>query len=185
MEFLSTYHLKRWVDENQQLFTPPQKTNRVLMAYQDFVVMILHGPNVRLDFHVDPGDEFFYQIRGDLALHLKPPGERRQVVTVREGEIFVCPAGLAHSPRRGADTWGLLIERRRRPEEAEGFLLFCERCDKEVFSHTLSQGDMAGQLGRVNEMLNADAGLRTCKGCGYVFPEAPKAERLAFLDAKP
>jgi 3-hydroxyanthranilate 3,4-dioxygenase len=183
MDFLSTYHLKRWVEEHRHLFAPPQKTNRVLAAHADFIVMILHGPNSRLDFHVDPGDEFFYQIHGDLALHIKPAGERRQVIPVREGEIFVCPAGVAHSPRRSADTWGLVIERRRRPEETEGLVLYCEQCDTQVYSRTLSQGDMAGEVARTYESLNADPRIRTCMHCGYVFPLAPKAERLGFLDA--
>ena len=56
--------------------------------------MILRGPNTRLDFHIEPGDEFFYQVEGDMELHLKAPGERRQVVAIKEGEIFVCPGGL-------------------------------------------------------------------------------------------
>ncbi|NIO11313.1 MAG: hypothetical protein GTO40_26185, partial [Deltaproteobacteria bacterium] len=73
LHLLSTYHLKRWVEENAKLFNPPFKTNRVLAHYKDFIVMILRGPNTRLDFHVEPGEEFFYQIQGDIELHLKAP----------------------------------------------------------------------------------------------------------------
>jgi 3-hydroxyanthranilate 3,4-dioxygenase len=183
MDLPSAVDLKRWVEEHPQLFSPPQKTNHLLAAHADLVVMILRGPNVRLDFHVDPGDEFFYQIRGDIDLHVKAAGERRRVVRIREGEMFVCPAGLAHSPRRGADTWGLVIERRRRAEESEGFRLFCERCDTPVYAQELSQNDVAGQLASITEKLNRDRNLRTCAACGYVFPEAPQAERLGFLNA--
>jgi 3-hydroxyanthranilate 3,4-dioxygenase len=184
VELLSTYHLKRWVEEHQDLFSPPHKTNRVLVTCMDFIVMILNGPNVRLDFHVDPGDEFFYQIHGDMELHLKPKAERRQVVKIQEGEMFLCPAGLAHSPRRSAQTWGLLIERKRRPEETEQFVWFCEQCDAQVHAQTVSQEDFAGQVPRIYEAFNADSRLRTCADCGYVFPRTPMAERLQFLDAK-
>lgn len=76
MDLLSTYHLKRWIEENQSYFQPPFRTNRLLMNQKDFLVMILRGPNTRLDFHIDPGDEFFYQIQGDMELHVKPDGVR-------------------------------------------------------------------------------------------------------------
>jgi 3-hydroxyanthranilate 3,4-dioxygenase len=183
MDLPSAFDLQRWVDEHQHLFSPPRKTNHVIAAHADLVVMILHGPNVRLDFHIDPGDEFFYQIRGAIELHVKAAGERRRVVRIGEGEMFVCPAGLAHSPRRGADTWGLVIERRRRAEESEGFRLFCERCDMQVYAQELSQSDLADQIAHLNRTLNGDRNLRTCAACGYVFPEAPQAERLGFLNA--
>src|SRR5713226_453335 len=139
MDFLSTYHLKRWVEENKNLFSPPYKTNRLLVHHKDFLVMILRGPNVRLDFHIEPGDEFFYQIEGDIDLHLKPEGKKREVVKIGTGEIFVCPAGVPHSPRRPENTWGLVIERKRTPDEKEDFVWFCEKCDEKVLSRTVVQ----------------------------------------------
>ena len=184
MELFSTYHLKRWVEENKELFNPPFKTNRLIAQYQDLMVMILRGPNVRLDFHIEPGDEFFYQIEGDIELHLKAPNERRQVVAIREGEIFLCPGGLAHSPRRPENTWGLVLERKRRTEENEEFVWFCERCDGKIHSQTVVQGNIAAQVARIYEAFNADPQLRTCKSCGYVLPTTPMAERLGFLEAK-
>lgn len=177
----STTDLKRWIAENGHLFQPPYKTNRVLAHHDDFVVMILHGPNARLDFHLEPGEEFFYQIHGDIELHLKSESERRQVMNIREGEIFLCPGGIAHSPRRGEGTWGLVIERTRKREETEQFLWFCEACDEKVLSHTVTQGNAAAQVTKLYEAFNADPALRTCRNCGYVFPVTPMAERLAFL----
>lgn len=184
MDFLSTFDLKRWIEENRDLFNPPYKTNRVLVHHKEFIVMILRGPNVRLDFHLEPADEFFYQIKGDIELHLMPEGERRKAVRIREGEIFLCPGGVAHSPRRGSDTWGLVIERKRWPEELEEFIWFCEKCDEKVLSRTVTQGNIAAQVTEIYEAFNADARLRTCSRCGYLFPETPMAERLGFLETK-
>jgi 3-hydroxyanthranilate 3,4-dioxygenase len=181
MNLLSTYHLKQWVEENQSYFDPPFRTNKLLVAHKDFLVMMLRGPNTRLDFHIDPGDEFFYQVKGEMELVLKPEGERRQVVAIKEGEIFVCPGGLPHSPRRFENTWGLVIERKRRREESEQFVWFCERCDQLVLSRVVSQGNIPAQVSAVYSEFNADPKLRTC---GYTFPETPMAERLGFLDAK-
>lgn len=184
MEPCSTYQLKRWVEENKHLFSPPYKTNRVLVHDSDLIVMILRGPNRRLDFHVEPGDEFFYQIEGDIELHLKPTDQKRQVVRIREGDVFLCPGGMAHSPRRGENTWGLLIERKRKPEENEEFVWLCERCDDKVLSRTVVQGNIGQQVTKVYEAFNADSKLRTCTKCGYVFPTTPIAERLGFLETK-
>ena len=184
MTTFSSTDLKRWVEENRHLFQPPHKTNRVLAHYKEFIVMVLHGPNARLDFHLEPGEEFFYQIHGDIELHLKPENEPRQVVRIREGEIFLCPGGLAHSPRRGEGTWGLVIERKRSKDESEAFLWFCEKCDEKVLSRTVTQGDVAAQVSKLYEAFNADPALRTCKNCGTMFPATPMAERLAFLESR-
>lgn len=184
MQLFSTYHLKRWVEENKDLFSPPFKTNRLLVQHKDFLVMILRGPNVRLDFHVEPGDEFFYQIQGDIELHLKPADGRREVVKICEGEIFLCPGSVPHSPRRPGNSWGLVIERKRKPEENEEFVWFCEKCDEKVLSRTVVQGDVGSQVSKIYREFNADLRLRTCTKCGYVFPQTPMAERLGFLEPK-
>lgn len=184
MDILSTFHLKRWIEENKNLFAPPFKTNQLLVHHKDFLVMVLRGPNVRLDFHIDPGDEFFYQVEGDMELHLKPEGKTRDVVHIREGEIFLCPGGLPHSPRRPENTWGLVIERKRRPDENEEFVWFCEQCDAKVLARTVVQGGVGAQVNKVYAEFNADSALRTCAACNYIFPTTPMAERLSFLQPK-
>jgi 3-hydroxyanthranilate 3,4-dioxygenase len=184
MEHLSTYHLRHWVAENQSYFNPPFRTNKLLVHHKDFLVMILRGPNTRLDFHIQPGDEFFYQVEGEMELVLKPEGERRQSVRIKEGEIFVLPGGMPHSPRRFENTWGLVIERKRRQEEKEEFAWFCEKCDDLVLSRVVNQGDIPSQVAAVYSEFNGDEKIRTCKSCGYIFAETPMAERLTFLDPK-
>lgn len=184
MDFLSTYNLRKWVEENQSYFNPPFRTNKLLVSHKDFLVMVLRGPNTRLDFHIQPGDEFFYQVQGDMELVLKPEGARRQNVIIKEGEMFVLPGGMPHSPRRFENTWGLVIERKRRQEEKEEFAWFCERCDELVLSRAVNQGNIPEQVTAVYTEFNADAKLRTCKACGYMFPETPMAERLTFLADK-
>lgn len=184
MDLLSTYHLKQWIAENQSYFNPPLRTNKLLVHHKDFLVMILRGPNTRLDFHIEPGDEFFYQIEGEMELVIKPDGDRRQGVLIEEGEIFLCPAGMPHSPRRCENTWGLVIERKRRAVEKEHFVWFCENCDELVLTRTVNQDNVPAQVSAVYQEFNDDKKLRTCGACGYVFPITPMAERLGFLDPK-
>jgi 3-hydroxyanthranilate 3,4-dioxygenase len=184
MNFLSTYNLKKWVAENQSYFNPPFRTNKLLVSYKDFIVMILRGPNTRLDFHIQPGDEFFYQVEGEMELVIKPEGERRQNVRIQEGEIFLLPGGTPHSPRRFENTWGLVIERKRRQDEKEEFAWFCEKCDELVLSRPMNQNNIPAQVTAVYNEFNSNLALRTCRACGYVFPETPMAERLGFLENK-
>ena len=35
----------------------------------DFIAFVTRGPNRRKDFHINPGDEIFYQLEGELNLH--------------------------------------------------------------------------------------------------------------------
>jgi len=184
MDFLSTTHLKRWAEENRAYFNPPFRTNKLILSHKDFIVMMLRGPNTRLDFHIDPGDEFFYQVEGDMELVLKPEGERRRSVTIKEGEIFVCPGGLPHSPRRFENTWGMVIERKRRTEETEHFVWFCESCDATVLARAVHQDNIPAQVSAIYAEFNADPKRRACAACGYIFPETPMAERLGFLSPK-
>jgi len=77
-----------------------------------------------------------------------------------------------------------VIERKRRPDENEKFVWFCEECDQAVLSRTVVQGDIARQVSEIYEAFNVDPSMRTCKSCGYVFPPTPMAERLGFLETK-
>ncbi len=181
MPVIEPIDVGKWIRENGGLYDPPYKTNRILAQDGEFVVMMLHGPNARFDFHREAGDEFFHQIHGGIELHLKPGNGPRRVVKIREGEIFLCPGGLAHSPRRPEGSWGLVIERRRKPDEHEEFIWFCENCDERVLSRSVAPADVAAQVMKIYQSFNADAALRTCTNCGYVFPLAPVAERLSFL----
>lgn len=173
--------VEHWIRDNIDRFGPTTGTQTV-WADRELLVMIIRGPNSRLDFHRDPGDEFFYQLQGDIDLHLMPPGGKREVVAIKEGELFVCPGGTPHSPRRGPETFGLVIERRRLPGEADEFLWFCEQCDSPVHQARAAADEDAGARSRqIQDEFNASESLRTCGKCGYRYPAAPVAPRLSFL----
>ena len=108
---LAPINFKKWVEENRDLLKPPVGNKRI---YTDtgFVVQVVGGPNSRKDFHDDPGEEFFYQIEGDMLLKTMQGGKPKDI-PIREGEILLIPPHLLHSPQRFADTVGLVIERPR------------------------------------------------------------------------
>jgi len=69
------------------------------------MVTVVGGPNARTDYHVNQGEEFFYQVEGDMVLRTLQAGKHVDV-PIREGEIFLLPPDTPHSPQRPANTWG-------------------------------------------------------------------------------
>ncbi|XP_032353298.1 3-hydroxyanthranilate 3,4-dioxygenase isoform X3 [Camelus ferus] len=113
--------VKAWVEENRASFLPPV-CNKLLHQKQ-LKIMFVGGPNTRKDYHIEEGEEVFYQLEGDMLLRVLERGKHRDVV-IRQGEIFLLPAGVPHSPQRFANTMGLVIERRRLKTELDGLRFF-------------------------------------------------------------
>ena len=128
--------------------------------------------DARRDFHVDPSDEIFFMLRGDMVLEYIEAGQRREQV-VREGEIMLVPALTPHAPHRPAGTWGLVVEIKRQPHETESLRWFCDRCDALVYETTMHVADIERELRSAIERFDASVALRTCTACGYVQPEKP------------
>lgn len=171
MQPLHAFNFRRWIDENRHLLKPPVGNRRVFRD-SEFVVMVVGGPNSRTDFHVDPGEEFFYQLEGDMVLKTVQNGQIVDV-PIREGEIFLLPSRMPHSPQRRANTVGLVIERDRRPGEQDGFQWYCEQCGNLLFEHYFVLTDIEKQFPTLFESFYADRAKRTCSRCGTVMERPP------------
>lgn len=86
MEITKPLNLKRWVDSNRHLLKPPVG-NKVVYEDGDFIIMVVGGPNERKDYHVDPLEEFFFQLEGDMMLKIIDNGKKVDMI-IKEGEIF-------------------------------------------------------------------------------------------------
>lgn len=128
---LTPIHFKKWIDENRNLLKPPVG-NKVIWENREFIVMVVGGPNSRTDFHINCGEEFFYQLEGDINLRLIENGKPKDF-PLREGEIFLLPPGIPHSPVRPAKTIGLVIEHKRALNEKDGLAWYCETCGKKLY----------------------------------------------------
>jgi 3-hydroxyanthranilate 3,4-dioxygenase len=168
---LKAFNFKRWIDEHRHLLKPPVG-NKQVFTDSEFIIMVVGGPNSRKDFHVDPGEEFFYQLEGGITLKTIQDGKSVDV-PIGEGEIFLLPANLPHSPRRPANTVGLVIERVRRPGEKDGFQWYCENCDTKLYEEFVEITNIETQLPPVFDRFFGDPAHLKCKQCGTVM-ETPK-----------
>jgi len=170
-ETLRAFNLNKWIDDHRDLLKPPVGAEMIWKDSQ-FIVMVIGGPNARRDFHIDPSDEFFYQLRGNMVLEYISREGKRLHETIREGEILMLPANVPHSPQRPSDTIGLVIERARQTDEGEGYSWYCERCDARIYDMPRVKPDILVDLKDVTAAFNADETLRKCGKCGYVQPVA-------------
>ena len=173
MAKLAPLDLKAWIDEHRHLLAPPVG-NAMVWKDSDFQVMVIGGPNQRNDYHVDPSEELFYQLEGDIVLRVIEDGQRRDLA-IREGEMLLLPPLVPHCPVRGSGTIGLVIERQRKPGETEALRWYCDRCGAVLHEATLRVTDLGVQLKPVIESFYADESRRTCKKCGAVLQPPARA----------
>lgn len=169
MKSLTAFNFQQWIEEHRDRLKPPV-CNQQVFDENDFIVMVVGGPNSRTDYHYDEGPEFFYQLEGEMLLRTIQDGVRVDI-PIREGEILLLPPRVPHSPQRFTDTVGLVVERKRLPQELDGFMWFCESCDAKLYEEYLYIDDIVGQLPPVFDRFYNSVENRTCKYCGTVMPD--------------
>jgi 3-hydroxyanthranilate 3,4-dioxygenase len=168
MPLAAPFNLKQWIDEHRHLLKPPVGNQQVYKGNEDFIVMIVGGPNSRKDYHFEEGEELFYQIEGDIVVKTIQDGKIVDV-TIREGEMFLLPPHIPHSPQRPANTVGLVVERIRKEEEMDSCQWYCEKCSNKLHEEFFPLTDIVNQLPKVMAKFYGSEELRTCKNCGTVM----------------
>ena len=167
----AAFNLMEWIDDNRHLLQPPVGAT-MLLPQGDFVVMAIGGPNRRTDFHDDPFEEIFYQVEGDMTLRVMENGTARDI-PIKEGEIFLLPAHLRHSPQRPEGTVGVVVERVRQEGELDAFEWYCETCGSLVHRREFQLRDIDTDLVPVFTEYYDDPSLRVCSECGHDNPGKP------------
>lgn len=165
-----------WINEHRHLLKPPVG-NQEVWKDRDFMVTVVGGPNSRQDFHINQGEEFFYQLEGEM--NLRHIDEHGKVVNfpIKAGEIFLLPGNVPHSPQRPAGSVGVVIERRRDPGEKDGFLWVCKSCGKELYRESVAVTDLVKDLPPVFDRFYGNPAHTVCKSCGTDHPR-PKSASL-------
>lgn len=165
MPQLLPLNFKSWIEENRHLLRPPVG-NRQVWANREFMVTVVGGPNARADFHINTGEEFFYQLEGDMNLRVLQDG-KPQDLPIRAGDIFLLPPNIPHSPQRPAGSVGLVIEHIRAPGVKDGFLWICDRCHAKLHDEYLHVDDIVTQLPPVFDRFYSNPELTQCRQCGH------------------
>lgn len=165
------FNFKKWIDENRDLLKPPVN-NKVVYKDTEFIVMVVGGPNSRKDYHFNESEEFFYQLEGDIVVQIQENGKAVEV-PIKEGDIFLLPPRIPHNPKRGPNTIGLVMERRRRDGEKDGLLWFCEKCNNKLHEAYFDLTDITTQFQTEFKRFYESKDLRTCKSCGTVMDPPP------------
>jgi 3-hydroxyanthranilate 3,4-dioxygenase len=167
MPQLAPFNLKGWIEENRQHLKPP--VGNKAMWNGQFLVMIVGGPNARTDYHINPGEELFYQVEGDVVLKIIEDGKPRDIA-LKQGEIFLLPAGIPHSPQRGPGTVGLVVEHPGCFKADHHLRWYCKGCGETVHDAIFKpSADIGSQIKAMLAEFHGNEALRKCKGCGQVF----------------
>jgi 3-hydroxyanthranilate 3,4-dioxygenase len=157
---LTGFNLREWIDENRGSWGQ----RRVIWEDSDFIAFVTRGPNRRKDFHINPGDEIFYQLEGELNLHYVKQ-DKHELAVLKAGDIFLLPSKVPHSPRRAEGSWTFVIERRRQPSELDRFIWACEKCGNQLHETTVRFDDPSDAVAKATQAMQMDPKLATCGNC--------------------
>ncbi len=162
------FNLKQWISENRDLLKPPVGNKNLYAEAGDYIVMIVGGPNARKDYHYNETEELFYQLEGDITVKIQEDGKAVDI-PIKEGDMFLLPARVPHSPIRPANTIGLVIECKRTANEEDGLLWFCEKCNTQLKEYRFQLTNIEKDfIPRFREFYGSTE-ARTCKNCGTVM----------------
>ena len=168
MELKKPFNLQKWIDENRHLLKPPVGNKNLYKEAGDFIVMIVAGPNARKDYHYNETEELFFQIEGDIIVKTQQNNKMVEV-RIKEGEMFLLPAKIPHSPIRPANSVGLVIERKRKPHHKDGLMWFSETANVLLYEEYFHLTNIEKDFIPVFKKFYANEKLRTCPKTGEIM----------------
>lgn len=162
------FNLQKWIDENRHLLKPPVGNKNLYVEAEDFIVMIVAGPNARKDYHYNETEELFYQIEGDIVVKTQQNGEMVEV-PIKEGEMFLLPPKVPHSPVRSDGSIGLVIERKRSKEDKDGLMWFSDTANELLYEEYFTLTNIEKDFLPVFKRFYSNEAFRTCPKTGEVM----------------
>lgn len=173
MAIRKPFNLGQWIKDHREELKPPVGNRNLYTESEDYIVMIVAGPNARKDYHFNETEEWYYQLEGDIVVKIQEDGEAVDI-PIKEGEMFLLPAKTPHSPSRPANTIGLVIECKRQKGEMDGLLWFCEKCNNKLYESYFPLENIENDfLPRFRHFYGSEQ-LRTCSQCGHVMAQDPR-----------
>ena len=168
MSFKAPFNLHQWIEDNRDLLKPPVGNKNLYVEAGDFIVMIVGGPNARKDYHYNETEELFYQIEGDIIVKIQHEGKAVEI-SIKEGEMFLLPGKIPHSPIRSAGSVGLVIERKRGDYDKDGLMWFSETANHLLYEEYFHLTNIEKDFLPVFKRFYTNEKLRTCPVTGEVM----------------
>lgn len=169
MAIAKPFNLNKWLDENRHLLKPPVGNKNLYLDSEDYIVMVVAGPNARKDYHYNETEELFYQLEGDITVYVQDNGEKK-AMKLSSGDMYLHPAKTPHSPNRSEGSIGLVIELKRAGTNAkDGLLWFCDNCNHKLYEVYFPLTDIEKDFLHHFEHFYNSNELRTCDKCGTVM----------------
>lgn len=170
MSIAKPFNLNQWIENNRDLLKPPVGNKNLYKDAEDYIVMIVGGPNARKDYHYNETEELFYQLEGQIEVHIQEEGKKR-TMTLGPGDMYLNPPKVPHSPVRHENSIGLVIERKRKHLNIkDGLLWFCDNCNHKLHEVYFPLNDIEKDFLEHFNHFYASESLRTCDNCGTVMP---------------
>jgi len=166
-KLLPKFNFREWIDEHRHLLKPPVG-NKCVWDNGEYIVMVVGGPNSRKDYHLNQTPEFFYQVEGDIVLKVIDEGKAVDI-HIREGEIYLLPSNIPHSPQRGPATIGLVIEQQRPAGVEDALIWYCENCGNQLYQEAFALDNIETDMPVIFARYYSSLANRTCQHCGTVM----------------
>lgn len=163
------FNLNKWIEQNRDSLKPPVGNRNLYKESEDYIVMVVGGPNARKDYHYNETEELFYQLEGEIEVHLQEDGKKK-TLKLGPGDMYLNPAKIPHSPVRHENSIGLVVERKRIGLEGkDGLLWFCDKCNNKLYEVYFPLADIETDFLKHFRHFYGSRELRTCNKCGEVM----------------
>ena len=174
MAISEPFNLTKWVEQNRENLKPPVGNKNLYKESGDYIVMIVAGPNARKDYHYNETEELFYQLEGEIEVHVQEDGQKK-TMKLGPGDMYLHPAKVPHSPVRQENSIGLVVERKRMEADAkDGLLWFCDKCNHKLYEVYFPLQDIETDFLKHFKEFYSDKELRTCDNCGHIMETDPR-----------
>lgn len=162
-------NLMQWAETNGARLKPPV-CNAAIFPDGNYIINMVGGPNGRSDFHDNPTEEIFHQIKGNAYLNVWDRGQFERI-DLHEGDIFLLPAHLQHSPQRPEPGLCFLVEMVRPQGARDSLQWYCADCGTLVWRAEKQLESLVDDLPAIYQQFYAllDA-ERVCPACGLQHP---------------
>lgn len=168
------FNLNEWLSSNKHLLKPPVANKSLYIESEDYIVMLVAGPNARKDYHYNETEELFYQLEGHITVFIQEDGEKK-AMELGPGDLYLHPAKIPHSPLRSENSIGLVIERKRVGKGfTDGLLWFCDTCNHKLHEVYFELHNIETDFIPHFKDFYSSEEKRTCKKCGTIMETNPK-----------